>query len=79
MKQQIRDQSLHFLWAFVVLSPLLYFGPTWWAGALAGFLVGAPRELVDQWPVVHWDDTLLDLAFFTVGGAVAVGAISWVS
>ena len=69
-KKQIIDQSLHFAWSFVAISPLLYFGPTWWSGALAGFLIGAPREFVDQWPIGHWKDTIIDLVFFTLGGAV---------
>ena len=76
MRKQLIDQSLHLAWSILALSPLLYFGATWWAGALAGFLIGAPRELVDQWPVGHWKDTILDLAFFSLGGAIAT--LIWV-
>jgi len=72
-KKQLIDQSLHFAWSFLALIPILWIGG-FWGGLLSGLLIGAPRELVDQWPVGHWDDTLLDLAFFAAGGA-AIGML----
>ena len=74
MKKQLIDQSLHFAWAFIALIPILVIGGVW-GGLLSGLLIGLPRELVDQWPVGHWKDTLLDLAFFGLGGAVIGGII----
>lgn len=75
MKKQVIDQALHFAWAFIALAPVVIWGPNFWTGALSGLLIGAPRELVDQWPVGHWEDTILDLAFFTLGGAM-IGAVA---
>ena len=69
MKKQILDQVLHFTWSAIALAPIVFLDDKVLAGALSGFLIGAPRELVDQWPVGHWKDTILDLAFFTAGGA----------
>jgi len=68
------DQPLHFLWAFIALIPVMVWGPTVVAGICSAVLLALPREFVDQWPIDHWSDTLLDLAFFALGGAVA-GAI----
>lgn len=62
------DQILHFLWAFIALLPIVIAGPVWWAGGLSGFLIDLPRELVDQWPIDDWFDTILDISFFTIGG-----------
>jgi hypothetical protein len=65
---QIGDQILHFAWAFISLAPLAIFGSVWWAGGLSGLFLALPRELVDQWPINHWADTILDLSFFVLGG-----------
>ena len=72
--RNILDQILHLLWAFIALVPVMIFGPTVIAGACSGLLLALPRELVDQWPINHWSNTILDLAFFALGGAIA-GAI----
>jgi ABC-type proline/glycine betaine transport system permease subunit len=69
--RKILDQILHFLWAFIALIPVMVMGPTVIAGIMSALLFALPREIVDQWPIDHWDDTLLDLAFFALGGAVA--------
>ena len=74
MKKQVIDQSLHFGWSFLALLPILYFDSVIVGGLLSGLALGLPRELVDQWPVGHWKDTLLDLGFFTLGGG-AVGVL----
>jgi len=68
--RKILDQPLHFAWAFVALLPVVLVGPLWWAGGLSGLLLALPREFIDQWPIDHWDDTLLDLAFFILGGII---------
>ena len=68
MKKQIRDQALHFLWSAIALAPIVFMNDKVIGGALSGFLLGAPRELVDQWPVGDWKDTILDLVFFAAGG-----------
>jgi len=70
-QKKILDQVLHFAWSFIALTPLIIWGVRPETGALSGLLLGAPRELIDQWPVGHWKDTLLDLAFFAIGGAAA--------
>ena len=69
MNKQIRDQALHFIWSAVALAPIIFMNDKVMGGALSGLLIGAPRELIDQWPIGHWKDTLLDLTFFAIGGA----------
>jgi hypothetical protein len=46
--------------------------PAWapYAAFGAGVLVFLPREVIDQWPIERPLDTLLDLFFFGVGGAL---------
>lgn len=72
--RKILDQVLHFAWAFIALIPVMVWGPTVVSGICSALLLALPREIVDQWPINNWKDTLLDLAFFALGGAVA-GAI----
>ena len=70
--KEIIDQVLHFLWSFIALLPLAYFGPTIWSGGLSGLFLCLPRELVDQWNGgIGWGK-ILDIVFFTLGG-MAVG------
>jgi len=68
--KQLIDQTLHFLWSFIALIPVLVLNDKILGGLLSGLLIGLPRELVDQWPIGHWKDTVLDLIFFALGGAV---------
>lgn len=68
------DQVMHFLWAFLALLPVVVMGPTVIACVISALIIALPREFVDQWPIDDWGDTLLDLAFFALGGAV-VGII----
>jgi hypothetical protein len=68
--RRVIDQVMHFLWSFLALIPVLAMNDKMLGGMLSGLLLALPRELIDQWPVGHWKDTLLDLAFFALGGAV---------
>ena len=72
--RKVIDQVMHFLWSFLALIPVLAMNDKMLGGMLSGLLLALPRELIDQWPVGHWKDTLLDLAFFALGGA-AIGNI----
>ncbi len=72
--RKILDQLLHFLWAAIGVLPVMIYGPTVIAGIASGLLFALPREFVDQWPIDSWFDTILDLSFFALGGAV-MGAI----
>jgi len=69
--EEVLNQVLHFLWAFIALLPIAY-NPTWYIGALSGFLLCAPREFIDQWHgwPIGWRK-LLDVFFFVLGGAIA--------
>ena len=67
--RKILDQPLHFLWAFIALTPVAVWGATVAACMLSALLLALPRELVDQWPINDWKDTLIDLIFFALGGA----------
>lgn len=73
--RQFLDQPLHALWAATVLFPIVWWGPHWYTGALSGFLIDLPRELVDQWPISRQSDFLLDLTCFAVGGALIGGLL----
>ena len=68
--RKILDQAMHASWAFIALAPIVLIDGIL-GGALSGLLLALPRELVDQWPVGNWKNTLLDLTFFVVGGALA--------
>ena len=72
--RRVVDQCAHFLWAFVALIPVLVIENHILGGAFSAVLFALPRELVDQWPIKHWKDTVLDLVFFALGGA-AIGSI----
>lgn len=73
-KKKVLDQVYHFAWAFIALAPVLFIDSPILGGAGTALLFALPRELVDQWPVRHWGDTVLDLTFFTLGGA-AIGSL----
>lgn len=68
--RKMLDQAGHLLWAVFTLTPIA-FKPCWWTGLIAGFLLALPREFVDQWPIKNWQDTVLDIIFFSIGGMVA--------
>jgi len=72
--RKMLDQLMHFLWAFVALIPVLIFESQVIGCMCSAILFALPREIVDQWPVDDWADTMLDLAFFALGGVV-VGMI----
>lgn len=72
-KKQLIDQTLHFLWSFIALMPLII-NPSWFTGVLSGFLIAAPREFWDQRPINNKFDTALDLGFFILGG-LCIGII----
>jgi len=68
--RKILDQVLHFLWAFIALIPVLAIDSHVIGAMLTAVLFALPRELVDQWPIDDWRDTILDLAVFALGGAI---------
>ena len=80
---EILDQVLHLLWGFLPLvifwaaSKARRYGPLVLLGGFLGAVAFAlPRELVDQWPINRWWDTVLDLAVFGLGGILA-GVVMW--
>jgi len=68
--KKFAEQILHLLWAALALFPIFFWGPSIATGFLAGILLALPRELVDQWPINKWLDTVFDLTFFGIGGAL---------
>lgn len=69
MKKQIIDQSAHFAAALVALAPAAL-----WPGvasfAFAGAALGLVREITEPGPVLS-AGSLLDILFWTLGGAAA--------
>lgn len=80
---EIADQLLHAAWGFGVIAvfwavsgrprmgPMALLG-----GAVAAIGMALPRELVDQWPINRWWDTVLDLCLFGIGGMLG-GLLAW--
>jgi hypothetical protein len=64
------DQCGHWLWAASVVSAVIVIPWDGVNGGVAGLLIALPRELVDQWPIDRWWDTVLDTSFFVIGGTV---------
>jgi hypothetical protein len=74
------DQLGHLAWGFMITA--LYLCATWLNGntdagmhVLLAFVLPvvalAPRELIDQWPIESWKDTIADLVFVGLGGVAA--------
>jgi hypothetical protein len=72
------EQALHALWGGAALIPVLLW-PGILGGAASALLFALPRELVDQWPIKRPLDTVIDLAFFATGGAIAGAAVPLVA
>lgn len=71
--KEVRDQSAHTVAAFVALLPAALF-PHILTFALAGFALGMVREVTEEGVVslgAARRASLLDLVFWTMGGAVA--------
>ena len=68
------EMILHMLWgAWIVVVPYLFFileVPRGVAAFLIPIAIILPREIVDQWPINHWRDTVIDLLMFGLGGWV---------
>jgi len=71
MWKEIGEQALHVLWAGGALAVFHFCPIPILDGVLGALLLALPRELVDQWPIERPWDTVLDLAFFALGGAIA--------
>lgn len=74
MKKQIIDQAAHMFAAMAVLAPLLIW-PSPVAGALSGLGAGLIREITEQGSPLS-GGSLLDLLFWSIGGALAVVALT---
>lgn len=72
LKKQLLDQSAHMLAAAAILAPVLLW-PGLIGGALYGLGAGLVREITEGGNVLS-RDSLLDLLFWAIGGALA-GAI----
>jgi hypothetical protein len=70
-RKQVIDQTLHFAWGLLIALPLAYYSAPLWVCVTAPIIAMLPREVVDQWPVNSWNDTLVDLAFFGASGFLA--------
>jgi hypothetical protein len=76
---EVLEQLAHLGWAFAPLALLAVPRAGWWSplvGSVAGALLGAPREFVDQLPIERPWDTVLDLSMFALGGCLA-GVFAW--
>jgi hypothetical protein len=74
--RKVGEQIAHAAWgAGIVLMvrlmfPVGWWSVPWWFGFGLPVLAVLPRELVDQWPINKWGDTVIDLAFFGMGGLI---------
>lgn len=68
-KKQLVDQSAHFLVGAVWVGLALPFSAPG-LGMIYLLLLVCYRELVVQWPVNSWWDTIVDSLFFFLGGLV---------
>jgi len=76
--KEIGSIFTHGAWAAMTLAPILLH-PAWWTGFIAGFLLDAPREFVDQLPIRRWWDTIYDLIVFAIAGMLIAGFLTgWV-
>jgi hypothetical protein len=78
-KKQLVDQSAHFIAALVILIPAMSH-PSIITGALAGFGLGFVREMTEEGTKITLDaakkvfaskNSMIDIAFWVLGGAVA--------
>lgn len=75
-RKHLIDAVGHVFWAFFAITPAILW-PEVFGGALAGFLLAAPREFWDQRnPATGFTlrfgwSRALDLLGFVIGGAVA--------
>jgi len=81
--KDIGEALLHMVWGFAPIAifwgaaKVRRYGPmALLAGACGAVALALPRELVDQWPIDRWWDTLIDLAMFGLGGFLA-GVMAW--
>lgn len=81
--KDILEALLHLAWGFAPVaifwgaSLARRYGPMALLAGFCGAVAAAlPRELVDQWPIDRWWDTLIDLAMFGLGGMLA-GLMAW--
>jgi hypothetical protein len=65
------EQLAHFLWAAIPVGIMLTVDNLVVAGGLSGLAICLPREIVTQWPINRVWDTVLDITFFIIGGAVS--------
>lgn len=74
MKKQVIDQVAHFVLACVILTPIAL-----WPGlisfTLAGLSLGLVREISQHGRLLLSGGSLLDILFWTLGGA-AVGVLA---
>lgn len=75
-KKELRDQSAHALFAFLVLSPLLIWGNIACA-CWAGFWIGSLREITEEGDKVTARKVILaitqsplDISFYVIGAAL---------
>lgn len=76
MLKELYEQPLHTLWAWAALVVFYYTPIPILDGVLGALVLALPREIVDQWPIQRPLDTLVDLSFFALGGALA-GLMRW--
>lgn len=81
--KDIYEALLHLMWGFAPIaifwgaSKVRRYGPmVLLAGFCGAVAMALPRELVDQWPIDRWWDTLIDLTMFGLGGMLA-GLMAW--
>lgn len=68
--KELGEQLLHGLWIAAPLFVIWKFGLHAWTGILAAWIIAAPREFVDQWPINDVGNTVKDYTAYTVSGFI---------
>lgn len=63
----------HGAWIVMILAPLVLWGVHWWTASLAALALCLVRELIEQWPIERWWDTIYDTVVFMVAAALFTG------
>ncbi len=66
----------HGAWIAAMVAPPSLWGMHWWTAAWVALALCLVRELVEQWPIERWWDTVYDTAVFMTVAALTAGFLT---